>query len=73
MERVGILLATGVAIFWGSADVCATLAARRLGTMTTTFISLIVSVITLTLFGAIAFGQLALTPQMLELSVPSAC
>ena len=70
MERVGILLATGVAIFWGSADVCATLAARRLGTMTTTFISLIVSVITLTLFGAIAFGQLALTPQMLELSVP---
>ncbi len=57
MERVGILLATGVAIFWGSADVCATLAARRLGTMTTTFISLIVSVITLTLFGIAAASQ----------------
>ncbi len=70
MERIGILLATGVAILWGSADVCATLSARRLGTMTTTFISLLVSVITLSLFGAIAFGQLALTPQMLALSIP---
>ena len=70
MERIGILLATGVAILWGSADVCATLGARRLGTMTTTFISLLVSVITLTLFGAIAFRQLALTSQMLALSIP---
>ena len=70
MERLGILLATGVAILWGSADVCATLGARRLGTMTTTFISLLVSVITLSLFGAIAFGQLALTPQMLVMSIP---
>jgi len=70
VERIGILLATGVAILWGSADVCATLGARRLGTMTTTFISLLVSVITLSLFGAIAFGQLALTPQMLASSIP---
>jgi len=70
VERIGILLATGVAILWGSADVCATLGARRLGTMTTTFISLLVSVITLTLFGAIAFRQLALTSQMLALSIP---
>jgi drug/metabolite transporter (DMT)-like permease len=70
VERIGILLATGVAILWGSADVCATLGARRLGTMTTTFISLLVSVITLTLFGAIAFGQLALTPQLLGPSIP---
>lgn len=70
MERIGIFLAIAVAVCWGLADVCATLGSRRLGTVTTTFISLLVSVVTLTLFGVIAFGRLALTPRMLVLSIP---
>ncbi len=70
MERIGIFLAIGVAVCWGSADVCATLGSRRLGTVTTTFISLLVSVVTLTFLGVIAFGRLALTPQMFVLSIP---
>jgi uncharacterized membrane protein len=70
MERTGIFLAIAVAVCWGSADVCATLGSRRLGTVTTTFISLLVSVVTLTFLGVIAFGRLALTPQMLVLSIP---
>lgn len=62
MERAGIILAIVVAICWGSADTVATFAARRQGSFVTTFISLVVSVTLLVLFGALAFKQLALTP-----------
>jgi len=62
VERAGIILAVVVAICWGSADTVATFAARRQGTFVTTFISLVVSVILLVLFGSLAFKQLALTP-----------
>jgi len=70
MERTGIFLAIAVAVCWGSADVCATLGSRRLGTVIITFISLLVSVVTLTLFGVVVFWRLALTPQMLVFSIP---
>lgn len=62
MERAGVVLGVVVAICWGSADTVATFAARRIGTFATTFISLIVSVVVLVLFGLLAFARLALTP-----------
>lgn len=39
MEVVGVALAVAVALLWGTADYVATLAARRLGTVQTTFFS----------------------------------
>jgi drug/metabolite transporter (DMT)-like permease len=62
VERAGVELGVVVAICWGSADTVATFAARRIGTFATTFISLIVSVVVLVLFGLLAFARLALTP-----------
>lgn len=51
MERIGIGLTIIVALCWGSADIVATLAARRQGTFATTLLSLIVSSTVLLLFG----------------------
>ncbi len=72
MERIGIFLAIAVAICWGSADTTATFASRRLGTFTTTMISLLVSVVTLILF-ALLFStrlSLSLAPPTLLASAP---
>jgi drug/metabolite transporter (DMT)-like permease len=72
VERIGIFLAIAVAICWGSADTTATFASRRLGTFTTTMISLLVSVVTLILF-ALLFStrlSLSLAPPTLLASAP---
>lgn len=58
MERIGIGLALIVALCWGSADIVATVAARRQGTFATTLLSLIVSSTVLLLFGWLALPQL---------------
>jgi drug/metabolite transporter (DMT)-like permease len=61
VERIGIFLAIAVAICWGSADTTATFASRRLGTFTTTMISLLVSVVTLILFALLFSTRLSLS------------
>ena len=58
MERMGVGLALLVALCWGSADIVATVAARRQGTFATTLLSLIVSSTALLLFGWLAHPQL---------------
>lgn len=58
MERIGIGLTIIVALCWGSADIVATLAARRQGTFATTLLSLIVSSTVLLLFGWLALPPL---------------
>jgi len=72
VERIGIFLAIAVAICWGSADTTATFASRRLGTFTTTMISLLVSVVTLILFALLFSTRLSLSPALPALlaSVP---
>ncbi|HET8845824.1 MAG TPA: DMT family transporter [Ktedonobacteraceae bacterium] len=51
MDRIGIVLALIVALCWGSADIVATIAARRQGTFITTLFSLLASSFILLLFG----------------------
>lgn len=58
MERMGIGLALIVALCWGSADIVATVAARRQGTFVTTLLSFIMSSIILIGFGLFAVPQL---------------
>ncbi len=54
MGRLGVELGMMVALLWGSADILATLAARRVGTFKTTFVSQSSGLIALLAFGAIA-------------------
>ncbi len=74
MGSLGIVLGIAVAVLWGSADTVATVAARRLGTFTTTLVSFIVSASVLVLFGVVsgfgglAFVQISLAPQELLFS-----
>jgi drug/metabolite transporter (DMT)-like permease len=75
VERIGIFLAIAVAVCWGLADTTATFTSRRLGTFATTMISLLVSVVTLILFGLLgllisAHLSLMLTPRALLASAP---
>ena len=60
-------LATGlgmiVALLWGSGDILATLASRRLSAFRTTFLSQVISLFILSGFGMVmlAFGNITLT------------
>ena len=73
MERVGVVYGLLVAICWGITDTLATLAARKIGSLLTTFFSLLASVALLTVFGVFT-GQLghvlALPRDTLLLSIP---
>src|SRR5439155_20466529 len=55
MERLGVGLGVTVALLWGSADILAALAARRLRTFKTTFVSQSIGLLALLAFGAVAF------------------
>lgn len=55
MEQLGVGLGVAVALLWGSADILATLAARRLRTFKTTFVSQSIGLLALLAFGAVAF------------------
>ncbi|HAT45135.1 MAG TPA: hypothetical protein DDW33_09090 [Ktedonobacter sp.] len=70
MERLGVGLGVTVALLWGSADILATLAARRLQTFKTTFISQSIGLLALLAFGTIAFWlwHLPFTPTAFALS-----
>lgn len=57
MEFLGIGLGVTVALLWGSADSCAALAARRLRTFKTTFVSQSTGLLALLIFGTIAFWR----------------
>lgn len=54
MEPLGIGLGVTVALLWGSADILAALAARRLRTFKTTFVSQSIGLLALLVFGTIA-------------------
>jgi drug/metabolite transporter (DMT)-like permease len=69
-RRMGIFLAIASAALTGVADVCAALAARRLGAMTTALLSLLTSAVMLTLGGAGAAGVLHLDARLFLLSLP---
>ncbi|MFL5698151.1 MAG: EamA family transporter [Ktedonobacteraceae bacterium] len=55
MERLGVGLGLAVALLWGSADILAALAARRLRTFKTTFVSQSIGLLALLAFGTVAF------------------
>ena len=55
MELLGVGLGVTVALLWGSGDILATLATRRLNTFKTAFVSQSVGLLGLLAFGAIAF------------------
>ena len=55
MELLGVGLGVIVAFVWGSADILATLAARRLRTFKTTFVSQSTGLLALVTFGILAF------------------
>lgn len=55
MGLLGVGLGVTVALLWGSADILATLASRRLRTFKTTFVSQSTGLFALLVFGAIAF------------------
>jgi drug/metabolite transporter (DMT)-like permease len=57
MQPLGIGLGVTVAILWGTADIIATFAARRLGTFKTTLISQSAGLLALFGFGIIVFGS----------------
>jgi drug/metabolite transporter (DMT)-like permease len=61
MELLGVGLGITVAFLWGSADILAALAARRLRTFKTTFISQAIGLLALLVFGTIAFWGWHLT------------
>src|SRR5690348_17179400 len=60
MELLGVGLGIVVALLWGSADILAALAARRLRTFKTTFVSQSVGLLALLAFGTAAFWFLHL-------------
>ena len=70
MELLGIGLGVTVALLWGSADILAALAARRLRTFKTTFVSQSIGLLALLAFATIAFWhwRLPLTLTALILS-----
>jgi len=55
MESLGIELGMTAALLWGSADILAALSARRLKTFKTTFVSQVIGMLVLLVFGTIAF------------------
>jgi drug/metabolite transporter (DMT)-like permease len=57
MQLLGIGLGVTVALLWGSADILAALAARRLRTFKTTFVSQSIGLLALLAFGIIAFWR----------------
>ncbi len=57
MQPLGIGLGMTVALLWGTADILATLAARRQGTFKTTIVSQSSGLLALLAFGAIVFGS----------------
>ena len=67
MERLGVGLGVTVALLWGSADILAALAARRLRTFKTTFVSQSIGLLALLAFnrGTILYWKNIepLTPQ----------
>ncbi len=73
MGRTGIIYGLLVAVLWGTTDTLATFAARKIGSLLTTFFSLLASVAILLLFGAFT-GQakyvLTLPRATLLLSLP---
>src|SRR5579863_7620061 len=71
MELAGIGTGIVAAILWGSADVIASVASRRLGIFKTTFVSQAAGFLALFFFGVIAyvFLPLPLTPQAVAISV----
>ena len=73
MGRAGIIYGLLVAVLWGTTDTLATVAARKIGSLLTTFFSLLASVAILILFGFFT-GQvgyiLALPRATLLLSIP---
>ncbi len=73
MGRAGIIYGLLVAVLWGTTDVLATIATRKIGSLLTTFFSVLASVVVLTLFG-IFTGQaaliLALPHTTLLMSIP---
>ncbi len=73
MGRTSIVYGLLVALLWGTTDVLATVAARKIGSLLTTFFSLLASVVVLTLFGVFT-GQaaviLALPRTTLLMSIP---
>ena len=66
----GILIGLGTAFCYGSADVLATIVSRRLGILTTLFLSHLLGLPFMFIFLAFAWRSLALTPQALLQSVP---
>jgi len=70
MELLGVGLGVTVALLWGSGDILATLAVRRLNTFRTTFISQSAGLLGLLAFGTIAFWlwNLPFTPTAFALS-----
>ncbi len=65
-----ILLGLGTAFCYGSADVLATIVSRRLGILTTLFLSHLLGLPFMFIFLAFAWKPLALTPQALLQSLP---
>src|SRR5262245_12528565 len=63
MDLLGVELGLLVAFLWGSGDILASLATRRLSTFQTTFLSQIASLIGLLFLGTVAFwlGKLSFT------------
>jgi drug/metabolite transporter (DMT)-like permease len=55
MENLGVGLGVVVALLWGSADILATLAAHRLNTFKTTFVSQSVGLLALLAFGTVSY------------------
>ncbi len=66
----GILIGLGTAFCYGSADVLATVVSRRLGILTTLFLSHLLSLSFIFIFLAFAWRPLTLTPQALLQSLP---
>ncbi len=66
----GILIGLGTAFCYGSADVLATIVSRRLGILTTLFLSHLLGLPFMFIFLAFAWRPLALTPQALLQSLP---
>ncbi len=67
----GILIGLGTAFCYGSADVLATIVSRRLGILTTLFLSHLVGLPFMFILLAFAWGPLALTSQALLQSLPT--
>jgi len=57
MELLGVGLGVTVALLWGSTDILATLAARRLNTFKITFVSQAAGLLALLAFGTVAFWR----------------